>query len=312
MSEYVINQQVLTEGNFVFLDCETANKYNEICQIAAIIIKDGKIIDIINKYVKPKNKFIYKYHTEKHGITASMVKSANSFDFVWKSVFAQYIEDFIFVSHGFKSAEHNFIKCSLEIYNQELPEIKYICTKNIAERFVPNVKYHSREQLVEHFNLQSIKNHDALSDTIDCLNIFLFLQKNYDFEYKKYILKNTDKNNKEQNVPTLKYSKNRLTKDEKDRIEKNIEPDKDFCGKRVVVTGKFKRFPQEKRKELERIIQQRGGKTPSSVSCVTDMLVIGQDYGPDKYKKAMSLGIRIVTEEELYKMLDNGNAALTD
>ena len=72
MIDYAINQQVLPDGNFVFLDCETANKYNEICQIAAIIVQDGKIIKIINEYVKPKNKFSYKYHTEKHQAVLKM------------------------------------------------------------------------------------------------------------------------------------------------------------------------------------------------------------------------------------------------
>ena len=72
----------------------------------------------------------------------------------------------------------------------------------------------------------------------------------------------------------------------------------------------FERYPGKKRKELETIIEQRGGKTPSSVSSITDMLVVGQDYGPGKYDKAISLGIRIIDEETLYKMLDNGNEAL--
>lgn len=312
MIECAINQQILPDGNFVFLDCETANKYNEICQIAAIIVQDGKIIKIINEYVKPKNKFSYKYHTEKHGITASVVKNANSFNVVWEDFFAQYLENFIFISHGFKSAEHNFIKCSLEVYNQELPEIKYICTKKLAEKFIPNLKSYRREFLVEYFNFKSQKNHDALSDTIDCLNIFLKLRDAYNFDYRKIFFNNTDTYYKEQDKPTVIHSKNRLTKEEKDKIEKNIIPDEDFNGKRVVLTGEFERYPGKKRKELELIIGQRGGRTPSSVSSVTDMLVIGKDYGPDKYDKAITLGIRIIDEETFYKMLDNGNEALTD
>lgn len=312
MTDYKVNQQILPEGNFVFFDCETANKYNEICQIAAIIVQDGKIIKIINEYVKPKNKFSYKYHTEKHGITASGVKNANSFNVVWEDFFAQYLENFIFISHGFKSAEHNFIKCSLEVYNQELPEIKYICTKKLAEKFIPNLKSYRREFLVEYFNFKSQKNHDALSDTIDCLNIFLKLRDAYNFDYKKIFSNDTDTYYKEQDKPNVIHSKNRLTKEEKDKIEKNIIPDEDFNGKRVVLTGEFERYPGKKRKELEAIIEQRGGETPSSVSSITDMLVVGQDYGPGKYEKAITLGIRIIDEETLYKMHDNGNEALKD
>ena len=132
-------------------------------------------------------------------------------------------------------------------------------------------------------------------------------------KYILKILKDKGEYSNEQIKPTAKRSRNRLTKEEKDKIEKNVIPDEDFNGKRVVITGEFERYPgQEQRKELEKIIQQRGGKTPSSVSRVTDMLVIGKEYGTRKFDDAKAFGIRIVDEEELYEMLDNGNEALKD
>ena len=310
MIDYIIDQQILPDGNFVFVDCETANKYNEICQIAAIIIRSGKIINIVNEYVKTKNKFSYKYHTEKHGITSNTVKNANTFNIVWSEFFKELVDDFVFVSHGFKSAEHTFLKSSLEIYNEKLPKINYLCTKNLAETLIPNLDSYRREYLVEYFNFPSIKNHDALSDTVDCLNIFLKLYDIYRFDYKKMVLISTDITSKSQITPAVQRSKKRLTKEEKEKIERNKISDEDFEGKRIVVTGEFSRFPGEKRKDLCRIIEQRGGKTPSSVSGVTDMLVIGKNYGGKKYDKALSLGIKIVNEETLYKMLDNGNESL--
>ena len=58
MIDYAINQQVLPDGNFVFLDCETANSNQEICQIGALVVSKNKVIEKIDKYVKNIEKII--------------------------------------------------------------------------------------------------------------------------------------------------------------------------------------------------------------------------------------------------------------
>ena len=71
-----------------------------------------------------------------------------------------------------------------------------------------------------------------------------------------------------------------------------------FTGKTFVLTGTL---PTLKRSEAAKIIEEMGGKTSSSVSKKTDYVVAGEEAG-SKLVKAQSLGIAIISEEDLLKM----------
>ena len=69
--------------------------------------------------------------------------------------------------------------------------------------------------------------------------------------------------------------------------------------KKFVVTGKLN-FGS--RSDTEDAIVSKGGKVGSSVSKKTDYLVVGGSPG-SKLKRAQALGVKVITEEELYQML---------
>lgn len=79
------------------------------------------------------------------------------------------------------------------------------------------------------------------------------------------------------------------------REENNI-----FNGKRIVVTGSLTKYT---RKEIEELIENSGGNTSSSVSKLTDYVVVGENPGSKK-DKAKELNIPILTEEEFIEILN--------
>jgi len=70
-------------------------------------------------------------------------------------------------------------------------------------------------------------------------------------------------------------------------------------GKKFVITGTLKAMSREEAKE--RIIYL-GGETSEAVSKNIDYLVVGDNPG-SKYEKAKIMGVKILTEEELLKMI---------
>jgi len=75
--------------------------------------------------------------------------------------------------------------------------------------------------------------------------------------------------------------------------------DNRFEGKTFVLTGSLEKYT---RGEAANIIEKFGGKTSSTVSKKTDYVLAGEEAG-SKLKKAQSLGVTIITEEEFIKLL---------
>lgn len=72
-----------------------------------------------------------------------------------------------------------------------------------------------------------------------------------------------------------------------------------LAGKNIVVSGVFS-IPRE---QLKEIIEQHGGKNVSAISKNTSFVLAGEKMGPEKRKKAESIGVSIVGEEEFWRMV---------
>ncbi len=76
--------------------------------------------------------------------------------------------------------------------------------------------------------------------------------------------------------------------------------DQRFAGMTFVITGTL---PSMGRSEMEELVKQHGGKVSGSVSKKTRYLIAGENAG-SKLTKAQELGIEILTEEEVLKLLE--------
>ncbi|MFM1932713.1 MAG: hypothetical protein RL226_2016 [Bacteroidota bacterium] len=71
-------------------------------------------------------------------------------------------------------------------------------------------------------------------------------------------------------------------------------------GKSFVVSGVFSAYSRD---EVKALIEKHGGKNVGSISAKTDYVLAGENMGPAKLKKAESLGVPIISEEEFVQMI---------
>ena len=67
-----------------------------------------------------------------------------------------------------------------------------------------------------------------------------------------------------------------------------------------VISGVFEKYSREQYKEM---IELNGGKNSSSISKKTSFILAGENMGPEKLKKAQSLGVKLINENEFLEMI---------
>ena len=83
-------------------------------------------------------------------------------------------------------------------------------------------------------------------------------------------------------------------------LEKQEVSDNPFNGKSLCVTGKLNHFTRD---SINEKILSLGAKAVGSVSKKTDYLITNEASGSSKYKKAVELGVPILTEDEFLNMI---------
>ena len=72
-------------------------------------------------------------------------------------------------------------------------------------------------------------------------------------------------------------------------------------GKSVVISGVFVHHTRD---EYKAMIEAHGGKNVGSVSKKTSFILAGENMGPEKRKKAESLGVELISEEAFLKIIE--------
>ena len=67
-----------------------------------------------------------------------------------------------------------------------------------------------------------------------------------------------------------------------------------------VISGVFQKYSRD---ELKNMIEQNGGKNSGSISKKTSFVLAGDNMGPEKLKKAESLGVKIIGEDDFLEMI---------
>ena len=121
---------------FTFIDVELANpSHDSICALGIIHVRDGNTVFSHEYIIDPACSFS-SFHTNLHGITPEICNGKPCFPDVWKEV-SSYFEAGIVVAHSATSMDLNAICQTLMHYQLPVPEIHYLCTLELAKKYIP-------------------------------------------------------------------------------------------------------------------------------------------------------------------------------
>lgn len=248
--------------DYIALDLETTGldpSYNNIIEIAAVKVSNGKIIDRFETLVKPPYE-IDEFITELTGITNDMLIDAPHLSDIMPS-FLEFVGSSVIVGHNV-NFDINFIYDSLERFDGSKFSNNFIDTMRLSRRLFKDFENHKLTTLVKNFGISNQPTHRALTDCIATYECYEYM--------KQYITGNgiNLESLLAKHSPTLKASDIEATITEFDESHP-------LYGKVCVFTGVL----AFTRKEAMQLIANVGGINADGVNKQTNFLIIGNnDY----------------------------------
>jgi len=286
--------------DFISLDVETATTGHMICQIGISIVADKKIVGSKSWLIKPRaNRFDWQC-AKVHKITEETTNSSPSFCQVWQEA-SNYLINTPIVAHNAANFDEIAIRKNLAFYHIDDSGLKpFIDTISLWG------KRTSLEDLCVGFGWPVDGHHDAKWDAEMCAKIYLeYLAGNHpdwDVVAKNHLSKEGFKNHHSaEAIEKKKIGGDVLVKD-----LSNASPENNpFYNRKIVITGDF---PLE-RKKIAQILKEYGADVNTSISKLTDFVLVGSAPGPSKMTKiaqlkAQGYEIRILNEEDFNRIIN--------
>lgn len=168
--------------DYVVFDLETTGVSiikDQIIEISAVKVKNGKITDTFSTLVNPQRPIPY-FATAVNGITDDMVADAPDIREAMTD-FLKFAEKNILVGHNIQSFDMKFVyNVVADLFNQEIGN-DYIDTLHMARTCLPELKHHKLVDLATYFQISTVGAHRALNDCMmnqKCYEEMAKIQKN--------------------------------------------------------------------------------------------------------------------------------------
>lgn len=175
----------------LYFDVEYANSKNQsICQMGLLseYFPSGEpVFPECDIYINPEDGFDGNC-IRIHGITDEKTKNEPNFPIIWERV-GPYFTDSIIIGHNVAAADISALLKVCNRYEIDLPEIKYICTLDLAKKYIHRyeIQDYSLSTLCKYFDIDIDNFHNAFDDACACLDLFKKMVEIYDIDIDKHI-----------------------------------------------------------------------------------------------------------------------------
>jgi DNA polymerase-3 subunit epsilon len=161
--------------DFTAIDFETANNgRHSACQLAAVKVRGGTIVDRKSWLIKPRPFFFNPMNIQIHGIHPGAVANEPEFGDCWKSIapcFDNECDDKCLIAHNAQFDISVLTSC-LNYHDIPVPNLEFSCTRLVARHAWPGRSSYGLKALASWLGVE-FRHHDALEDSIACASILL-------------------------------------------------------------------------------------------------------------------------------------------
>lgn len=161
--------------SYVCFDLETTGlspEKDEIIEIGAVKVVEGKVVDRFMRFVKP-NTSISEMVTSLTGITNEMVADAGPTDRIIFD-FLQFCEDYPVLGHNLMF-DYRFMKRYAQKYYMDFQK-EGLDTLKIARKVLPELPSRSLESLCDHYQIVNASAHRAYHDALATAKVYQTLK----------------------------------------------------------------------------------------------------------------------------------------
>ena len=162
-----IPSEPLSSLSYVVVDTETtggrAYYGDRITEIAAVVVRDGKIVEMFETLVNPERPIPY-FVSQLTNITWAMVKDAPTFDQIAPAV-VRVLEGNVFVAHN-AMFDWRFVAAELSRTANQRLRGRRLCTVGIARKVLPQLPRRSLDHVARYYGVEITGRHRAGGDAL--------------------------------------------------------------------------------------------------------------------------------------------------
>ena len=294
--DYFLDMQ--KKEKFIIVDIETPMSFSPkdgIREVAAIVVEDYRVIESLHLAII-NDEEEYK---KGYGKGLEAIEENEELKEKFKALVNKY--KCPLVAHN-ASFDRNFLR-----YWGWVDEIQeFYCSMNTI-KLKESLSSYKLAYFLEHYNIKVGQAHNALQDVKDLLEVLKIIKPDrwsaLSIQTRGEISKKESIKKESVSPKRNKYAKSKEdAAKEKELIEfaKNNLIEDIFKKMKIVFTGDM----SKSRGEMRATAIRYGAESPTSVSGKTNILVAGEGAGKSKLSKAESLGVKVISEEEFWDIVN--------
>jgi DNA polymerase-3 subunit epsilon len=164
----------LSDLSYVVVDVETtggrAYYGDRITEIAAVVVKNGEIVELFETLVNPERPIPY-FITQLTNITWDMVRDAPTFDRVAPDV-VRVLEGNVFVAHN-AMFDWRFVSAEVSRCAGQTLRGRKLCTVKVARKILPQLSRRSLDYVARYYGVEITNRHRAGGDALATAKCFI-------------------------------------------------------------------------------------------------------------------------------------------